>query len=99
MKKNESLCDDNLEKIGMIKEIDTLGLIEKIEESNRKRTLKFQDLTYAFSAIIILMFQIIIIKKFGIAVSMLFNLFIVMPAPILILIKSVKIYYKGDDIR
>lgn len=88
MKKNESLCDDNLEKIGLIKEIDTLALIGKVEEGNRKKELKIQDLIYIFSVIIILMFQITVIKKFGIAVSILFNLFIVMSAPILILVKQ-----------
>lgn len=88
MKKDRSLCDDNLEKIGLIKEIDTLTLIEKVEEGNRKKKLKIQDLIYIFSVIIILMFQITVIKKFGIAVSILFNLFIVMSAPILILVKQ-----------
>lgn len=88
MKKNENLCDDNLEKIGMVKQIDTLALIGKVEQRNIKRELKIQDLIYIFSVIIILMFQITVIKKFGIAVSILFNLFIVMSAPILILVKQ-----------
>lgn len=88
MKKDKSLCDDNLEKIGLIKEIDTLALIEKVEEGNRRKKLKIQDFIYAFSVIIILMFQMIIIKKYGIVVSMFFNLCIVMPTPILILVKQ-----------
>jgi|GEM_PF-3619579 len=99
MKKDESLYDDNLEKIGLIKEIDTLVLIEKVEESNTKRKLRIQNFIYAFAVVIVVMFQIIIAKKFGIVICILFNTFLVLPAPILILVKSTKMYRKGEDVR
>lgn len=99
MKKDESLCDDNLEKIGLIKEIDTLALIEKVEESNRKKELKIENFIYAFAVVIVVMFQIIIVKKFGIVICVLFNFFLVLPAPILILVKSTKMYRKGEDVK
>lgn len=99
MKKDESLCDDKLEKIGLIKEIDTLALIEKIERNNKKKALKLQDFAYTFAAVIVVMLQIIIAKKFGMAICILFNFFLVLPAPILILVKSVKMYRKGDDVK
>ncbi|MFL0253179.1 hypothetical protein ACJDT4_22495 [Clostridium neuense] len=99
MKKEERLCDDNLEKIGLIKEIDTLSLIEKVEKSNRKRELKIQNFIYAFAVVIVVMFQAIIAKKFGIGICILFNFFLVLPAPILILVKSTKMYRKGEDVK
>lgn len=99
MKKDESLSDDNLEKIGLIKEIDTLALIETSEESNRKRELKIQNFIYAFAVVIVVMFQIIIARKFGIVICILFNFFLVLPAPILILVKSAKMYRKGEDVK
>ncbi len=99
MKKDESLCDNNLERIGLIKKIDTLALIEKVEESNRKKELKLQDFMYAFALVIVVMFQVIIAKRFGIALCIFFNFFLVLPAPILILVKSTKMYRKGEDVR
>lgn len=99
MKKDESLCDDNLEKIGLIKEIDTLALIEKVEESNRKKELRIQDFMYVFAVVIVVMFQIIIMKKVGMVACILLNSFLVLPAPVLILVKSVKMYSKGDGIK
>lgn len=99
MKNDESLCDDNLEKIGLIKEIDTLVLIEKVEESNKKRELKIQNFIYVFAVVIVVMFQIVIAKKFGIVICILFNFFLVLPVPTLILVNSTKMYRKGEDIR
>lgn len=99
MKKDESLCDDNLEKIGLIKEIDTLALIEKVEESNRKKELRIQDFMYVFAVVIVVMFQIIIMKKVGMVACILLNSFLVLPAPVLILVKSAKMYSKGDGIK
>lgn len=99
MKKDESLSDYNLEKIGLIKEIDTLALIEKVEENNRKKELRLQDFIYAFAVVIVVMFQIIIVKKFGVVLCILLNFFLVLPAPTLILVKSAKMYGKGDDVR
>lgn len=99
MKKDESVFDDNLEKMGFIKEIDTLKLIEKVEKSSRRKLLILQDCAYAFVAFIIIMFEIITTVKLGIAAVILLNFLIVLPAPILILVKPIKIYGKDNDVR
>lgn len=99
MKKDESVFDDNLEKMGFIKEIDTLKLIEKVEKINRRKLLILQDCVYTFVAFIIIMFEIIATVKLGVAAIILLNFLIVLPAPILILVKPIKIYGKDNDVR
>ena len=96
--KSELLEDSFLEGLGLIKQIDTLAIIEKAQEAEVRSRARFQDTLYALLGSLIIVFQVISAFKLGIKITLLVDFILSSPAPVLILFSMNK-KYKGGFIN
>lgn len=95
MNKCEFLEDDYLEKIGVIKEIDTLNIIKDAKDVQDRKKLRLQDFIYCFFGVTIIILEFFIASRFGIFVCLFINFILSSILPFLLLMKF-KNNVKGD---
>lgn len=83
--KNELLEDSFLEGLGLIKQIDTVAIIEKVTEAEDRKRVRLQDTLYALLGSLIIVFQVMSAWKLGIRTTLLIDFILSSPAPVLIL--------------
>lgn len=88
------LNDDELERLGLIKEIDTLSIINKASEVKEKRLRVLYIIAFVLMMISALCGQIIFVKLFGINKNTLISIGIYIIASIGILILFLR---KGEE--
>ncbi|URZ07812.1 hypothetical protein [Clostridium felsineum] len=98
MNKNKYIEDDYLEKIGVIKDIDTLSIIKAARQGEENKELRIQDFIYAFSLVFAVIVEISILYKFGVKVCLVLNFIMTFLLPLLVLIKP-KNYMGGGIVK
>ncbi|PJI09321.1 MULTISPECIES: hypothetical protein [Clostridium] len=95
MDKYKFIEDDYLEKIGAIKEIDTLNIIKDAKDVQNRKKLRVQDFIYCFFAMTVIILEFFIASRFGIFICLFINFILSSILPFLLLIK-LKNNVKGD---
>ena len=83
MKKEMILEDKSLETLGLIKELDTLSIIENVCLVNEKRKLKFKNAALIITSATILLLNLFFIVLAGIKIFLLAQLMFSWIIPIL----------------
>jgi len=83
MKKEMILDDKSLETLGLIKEIDTLSIIENASLVNEKRKIKFKNVAVIMTSATILLLNLFFIVLAGIKIFLLAQLMFSWIIPIL----------------
>ena len=84
--KNEVLNDSNLEELNVIKEIDTISIINKADEIMKKRERKRINLIGITICILLLMFNIMASWLLGFKKFFILQIFILWISPIFIVL-------------
>lgn len=87
MDKYKFLEDDYLEKIGVIKEIDTLNIIKNAKDVQARKKLSLQDFIYSFFGVVIIILEFFIASRFGIFICLFINFIMSSILPFLLLMK------------
>ena len=88
--KDKLLDDSSLEDLGLIKNLNVIDLIDKVQEEEKKRRLIISDFVYAGVVILALIMQFNILIRMGIIIWISINSFMSLLLPFVMLPKLQK---------
>lgn len=88
--KNKLLDDSSLEELGLIKNLNIIGLIDKVQEEEKKKRLIISDFVYAGVVFLVLIIQLNILIRMGIIIWISINSFMSLLLPFVMLPKLQK---------
>ncbi|GFZ32737.1 hypothetical protein CSC2_32630 [Clostridium zeae] len=97
MKRNESIFDENkllddssLEELGLIKKLNVIDLIDKVQDKEKKKKLIISDFVYGGVVTLVLIMQFNILIRMGVVIWISINGFMSLLIPLIMLPKLQK---------